>query len=97
MLYRFYVGANNATGIIEREKLVAFLDDRFNGYTLIDAIGRWRGSAEPSVIVEVQGDLLDTEARATALAVDLARLLNQQAIGMQALPGIEFIDPEGRP
>lgn len=85
--YRLYVGANNVTGKVEKAKLIKILDGRLMGYTLIDAIGRWNGKNEKSVIVELQEE---KEERVQRLIGQICLELKQESVAVQVLPALMF-------
>lgn len=51
-----YVGANNQTKIVEVSKMQKVLDKYFMGYTIIPCRGRWQGTNEKSVQVQIFDD-----------------------------------------
>lgn len=84
MLARFNVGANNATGEVDKAAIVAAVAAVFDGFTVIDAAGYWKGQPEKSVVVEVAS--LGTGAgfadKCAGLAATLALTCDQQCVGL---------------
>lgn len=88
-MYQFYIGSNNASHIVELDKIKEVLADyEIVGYTIINAFGVWEASEEKSVIVQVEGI---TKAKALNLVEVFKGRLEQYAIGLQRLPEIQFI------
>lgn len=88
-MYQFYIGSNNASHIVELDKIKEVLADyEIVGYTIINAFGVWEKTEESSVIVQVEGI---TKAKALNLVEVLKGRLEQFSIGLQRLPEIQFI------
>lgn len=82
-----YVGANNRTGKVERDKLIQTLAKYHRGFTITPAIGYWDGSQEQSVVVTIADDksaILSTIKR-------LKQVLHQDAIAYQEVNEMEFV------
>jgi hypothetical protein len=94
--FRFLIGLNDRHGrAVDRSALArafAHLDRRFPCYTRTDAVGVWRGSTEPTVVVEViQPDTDTNRDRARDEARALATALDQECVGLAILPLAAFI------
>lgn len=61
MITRLYIGSNNETKEVEKEKIKVILNNFYNGYTIIDTIGLWQGTEEKSVIIEIIGEEVKKE------------------------------------
>lgn len=76
---------------VNRDALLSLLDDRLQSYTLIEAIGRYCGGHERSVVIEVAG-LNAFDAR--ELAKDIGALNGQACVGLiQTAEVMEFVKP----
>lgn len=62
---------------LNRDVVLAILDRYFEAYTVIPAIGRWRGKAEAALTIEVAGA---TRGDALAVAEEIRRANNQEAV-----------------
>ena len=87
--YRLYIGANNTTGEVEKDKLLAILDAHFEGYTVTDSVGRWQGKNEKSVIVDIATD--DRHIVTVRVCVNqILKELSQYSVGVVQLPAMQF-------
>ena len=85
-LYRYYIGANNATGICEVDKIAEALhNDGIEGFTILESRGAWKGKQEDSVIVEMVGDNTFSE-KLQVLKKVLCNTLKQESILLTSLP-----------
>ena len=62
---------------VNREGTLAILDARFDAYTVIPAIGRWRGKSEATLIIELDGV---GYFAANQVAQEIRKANNQEAI-----------------
>jgi hypothetical protein len=85
--FQLFIGANNDTKQVELEKIQQTLDQYFEGYTITQANGRWQGSNEPSVVVDLT--LEDDSMLQTAMRT-LNEVLNQDAIGWRESAPLMF-------
>lgn len=90
MLYRFYIGSNNATGELETVKAIKLISKYFQGFTAYNALGYWEGKPENSLIVEV-ADKEERREMMQLLAKKLCQELQQQAVGLAEVGNMEFI------
>lgn len=81
-LYRVFVGSNNETHKLEREKIKRIADKRFKGYTFINAVGRWNGTQEKTAVIEI---LTEEHKDVILTARELKRELKQEAVLIQQL------------
>lgn len=88
MLYNLYVGSNNRTKRLELAKIRKATAARFDGFSLMPLTGYWKGTAERSVMVQIE-----TMDRAAVMElVEMLKLeLEQEAIALQELPALRFI------
>lgn len=77
MLYTLYIGSNNVTKELELSKIKDIVGKEFDGFTIIEATGYWKGSEEKTAIVEIVSDNKETIAMLVYL---LKTNLNQEAI-----------------
>lgn len=83
-----FIGANNETGDVEIDVVHNILAKRFpEGYTVLSGAGYWQGGSEPMVLAIVTG----LPEYVTEVAAELRDELEQQAVGVQFLPAIQFI------
>ena len=79
-LFTYYVGANNRTGVVERDKLLAYLTKNgITGCTVRDSVGIWEGNQEQSVAVEIIDDETLTD-KLVSIKTGMCELLEQKAI-----------------
>lgn len=52
---RIYIGSNNDTKILELDKIQNILNIWLESYTIIQAVGVWKGTKENTAIVEIYG------------------------------------------
>ena len=50
---RFYVGSNNTTHELEREKIEGVLAQHYEGFSAFEIVGYWNGEREKSLMIEV--------------------------------------------
>jgi len=50
---RLYIGANNKTKELEREKVEKVLNDHYEGYSAFEIVGYWKGERERTLMIEV--------------------------------------------
>jgi hypothetical protein len=78
MLYRICTEDKN------RAQVMHLADTYFpEGFTLLESTGIWHGAAELALVLEVVTDDLDA---VTALAQDIRRVNEQEAVLIQAVP-----------
>jgi hypothetical protein len=81
------VGADNATGLVDREALAAILDARHQGWTIRDGVGSWNGKREESVSIL----LADRPKRIRRTIVALRDGLNQEAVAWHPVAPLRFV------
>lgn len=83
--YTVYVGSNNETKKLELDEIKRICS-RHDGYTLYNATGAWLGSEEETAVLVIH----DTPAKILMTISDLKFDLNQDAIGYQVSPPLQF-------
>lgn len=79
----FYVGSNNATGMLEVEKIEAVVSSHFDGFTAFEVIGYWKGKKEKTMKVEVVTD--ETDAKIIKVAKELKNALEQESVLVETI------------
>lgn len=88
MLFKLYVGSNNTTKVLEKNKAIRITSKHFNGFTAYDGLGYWQGKPEASLIIEIETNKKDGIKK---LAQNLAKELKQQVIGVAEIGTLHFI------
>lgn len=81
------VGADNATGKVDRAALADILDARHDGWTIRDGLGSWKGQREESVTVL----LSDPEPAVMATMVAIRDGLRQDAVAWHEVSPLRFV------
>lgn len=79
----FYIGANNATGKLERDKAEEIIVKHFAEFSTYEIAGFWRGKKEPSLKVEILTE--EPITKIAAAARDLKEALQQEAVLMEVV------------
>ena len=77
MLYRIMTENKN------KKEVINLCNKRFKGFTVYEAMGYWRGRPEKSLIVEIIAKKIICKAE--ALARDIKKLNNQEAVLLETL------------
>ncbi len=80
----FYIGSNNSTHILEKDKAIAVLSGHYEGMNISELVGVWKGVEEKSLLVSVVCETVDYTLIKTACK-ELNRQLDQQAIMVEVL------------
>lgn len=88
MLYRFYIGSNNKTKQLEKQKIETIVSAYFDGFTAYQGTGFWQGTREKSYIIEIEANKPKVIRE---LAEKLKIKLKQQAIGLAKVGKLQFI------
>lgn len=93
MHIRLFVGADNGTKKVNKAIVEQTLLDNFYGYTLTESIGYWNGEAIKCKELSIIADITTDKTKIDILAVieELKTKLNQESVGVQYLPEIQFI------
>lgn len=85
-LYRYYVGANNRTGVCEQGKAGDYLQEQgIEGFTVLESRGAWKGKQEDSIVIEMVGDK-DFMQKLRDIKGGLATLLEQESVLLTCMP-----------
>ena len=84
---QLYIGENNSTRELETEKITATCALFFEGFTIQQGTGFWRGAQEKTAIVSIYDD----EKKIMQCIDVLKKALKQDAIAMQELKPLKFI------
>lgn len=82
-----FIGSNNKTHKVERDKLESVLAKHHEGFTIQPAVGYWQGSREDSVTVIVS----DNKDTILSTIKELKYALKQDAIAYHEVSPLEFI------
>jgi len=82
--YYLYIGSDNTTHKLEKEKAIELVGRHFEGFTAYEVIGFWQGSQEKTLKVEIVADQ-DQDTVIAKLAKELKQALNQDAIMMEKI------------
>lgn len=88
MIHKIYIGSNNATKELERDKILRTVGYFFEGFTMYEAQGFWKGVSEKTAILEIETP--DSE-RIKTMVNHLKDELKQEAICYSQLPSLQFI------
>lgn len=81
----FYIGANNQTKIVEKDKALGILSRHYEGMSITEIEGVWNGEGEKSIMVSIISEAVDYTL-VKAVCRELNRELDQQAIMVEILP-----------
>lgn len=84
---QLFIGSNNITHKVERDKLEQVLSKYHEGFTIQPAVGYWQGAREDSVTVIVSDDfdsIINTIQR-------LKQVLKQDAIAYHEVTELVFV------
>lgn len=81
--YKFFIGANNDTGLVELPKIISMFSSNTKAYTVHDTIGFWKGSKESSVLVTVIAGIND-RYQMQLIKKQLEKVLNQESVLLTA-------------
>lgn len=87
-MYRLYIGSNNETKELELDKIKEIVSRYYDGFTIILAVGYWKGSEENTAIVEISENTSGNWN--SAVVSSLRNELRQEVIGIQHLPELTF-------
>ncbi len=86
-----YIGSNNDTHVLEREKIEQIISEVFEGFTLYEVIGYWKGAQEKTAKVEIAIQE-NQEIEVIRLCKQLRIALSQDAIMLELVDSnIAFI------
>ena len=79
--YYIYIGSNNETHQLEKEKAEQVISKYFEGFTAYEVIGYWRGAQERTLKVEIASE--EASVKVIRLCKELKAALNQEAIMLE--------------
>lgn len=82
-----FIGADNQTGALDMARIRDLVAKNHLGFTSWRASGHWMGADEDTAVVVINDDM--DKIRDTAAL--LKRELQQDAIGLQVMPRMEFV------
>lgn len=85
--FTLYIGANNETGKLERKKITSTLSNWFDGFTMQEGVGFYRGTPEKMCTVYIFAD----EERIMSCVEELKEVLKQESIGVQKSQPLKFL------
>jgi hypothetical protein len=94
--FQLYLGRNipNSDVVVSEDDIKNFLFDvvqpRFDGFTVQEALGFWKGTAEDTVILTISCKGCD-QPKVAEVAQLYKELFRQESVGVLTLPAIEFI------
>lgn len=80
----FYIGSNNKTGELEKQKAIDILSSYYEGMNISELVGVWKGIQEKSLLVSIVCESVDYTLIKTACK-KLNSELDQQAIMIEVL------------
>lgn len=83
---RMYVGSNNETHELEKEKLAGIVARYVKGYTIYEALGMWNGEAEKTAILEISGAF-----PLLKMIDEIKREMKQEAVAYSIIPALNFV------
>ena len=85
------IGENGYVDDIMWSTFCDSIDKHFDGYTISDSIGCWKGQQEKSKVVSILCKSLEDEQRVKTLCLLYCSMFNQQSVAIQELPALQFI------
>lgn len=80
----FYIGSNNQTHELEKDKALEILSNHYEGMSTSDLIGYWKGQQEKTMLVSIVCDTVDY-SEVKKVCKELNTELNQDAIMVEIL------------
>ncbi len=88
MTYKLYIGANNKSKKLEKEKAIKVVSSFFTGFTITTGTGYWKLEPEKSMFIEIE---TPEKKKIIDLILELKEVLKQDSIGYSELNPIKFI------
>jgi len=82
-----FIGADNETGLVDRDLLCKILDSSHDSWTMVNALGSWQGQREESVSVIIADDYDLIMATARQIKAEL----RQDAVAFRMSPDLILI------
>lgn len=90
--YFLYIGSNNETHELEADRACEIIAQVFEGFSIYEIIGYWKGSKEKTLKVEIVSDETGSDARIIELSKEIAKELKQDAVMVETFnSNIAFI------
>lgn len=83
--YNIYIGWNNETKQLEKEKAIDIISKYFEGFTAYEVIGFWKGGEEHTLKVEIVADDKMSDPQAVRVCKELQKELKQEAVMLEKL------------
>lgn len=77
----YYIGANNETGKLEKEKALSILATHFEGFTAFEVVGYWHSIREKTLKVEAVTDKKPDEL--ARIGKELREKLQQESVMLE--------------
>lgn len=80
----FYIGSNNKTGELEKEKAIAIIAEEFEGFSVSELLGYWKSKSEKTLLVMVVVEKVDyTQLKRVCKKIN--KELEQEAVMIEIL------------
>jgi len=80
----YYIGSNNQTHIIETDKALSIISAEYEGMSVSELVGYWKGQSEKTMLVSIVCETVDyTQVKKVCALLNTA--LNQDAIMVEVL------------
>jgi hypothetical protein len=80
----FYIGSNNTTHILESDKALKILSSYYEGMSITEIVGYWKGAKENTILVSIMAESVDY-TQVKTVCKKLNKTLDQQAIMVEIL------------
>jgi len=80
----YYIGSNNQTHIVEVDKALSILSSHYEGMSVSELIGYWKGSQEKTMLVSIVCETVNY-SEVKQVCKELNTELDQQAIMVEIL------------
>lgn len=85
------IGSTDYVSSIQWETFSHSIDKAFEGYTVQDALGSWKGNKEKTKVVSILCKSKEDEEKVKTLCSLYCKTFNQDAVAVQELPALTFI------
>lgn len=90
--YSIYIGQNNKTKKLEKEKAIDIVSSYFKGFSAFEIIGFWKGEKEKTLKVEIVSEKKE-DVKVTRMCKELQKKLEQDSIMFESvISNIVFIE-----
>ncbi len=91
MFFGRNIGTNGYVDDINWSLFTESIDKHFDGYTISDAIGCWKGNKEKTKVVSILCKSAKDEQRIKTLCRLYCSMFNQDSVAIQELNPLQFI------